>query len=414
MDETVIVSLSHAHKHQPSKGQGRIADIADVMTKDKHAGKYESLEDSDANTGTGKGESWKAKNNHRFFNDYEPYIVHDWKEGYFSYDPLKGKYKKLKKSIVDSSVADAAKIASLKAFDEELLLEIKKVYAFMRSVAFGINEDLSILEEEMSPSMSAKYKQFNEAQRNRNFELSLRSLYVKIHHLEDFYDLNYYCIIKTAKKFNKLLMQLSGERGEAQSDKSHKKSAADDANNANNAGSAKEEGGEGGSGKDPSSPSFPFSTRQFLMKWHQTTLNAPFDVVAQSMNLRHFTSRKEALRLERLFASTPDHLWKETQSGSFFFVSFSDKLHIIDQVKNRCIGIYSPHFRKNYRELAEFELRYVKNKERTTKDSKFFLGMKFGLIACIVRACVCVCLLAILIAIVAFCSNVDHLVNRGH
>jgi hypothetical protein len=370
-------------------------------------GKYATLHDGDSDSSKKLSvKSIKKQltggDNKHFLEDYEPYVIREWAEGYFAYDSLKGIYKKLKKSVIEKADQETSKADSLASFDRELLDDIKKVYAFLKVVAVKVNEDLTMLEEEMRASSTATSKSVNDTQLNRNYELSLRLLYVKIQHLEEFYNLNYYCIVKTAKKFNKLLMHYYADKQHAK--EQHHSSGDSDGTVAH------DEAVDGGSDEEGESTRHKIraSAKRFLRVWNQSSLASPMDMLERSLfshvmqhNDRNPTSRTTSA----LFAANPDHLWKDTNSGSFFYLKFIDKLNIIHHLKEKCVGIYSAHFRKSYGELAEFELRYVKNKEHYTADTKFILGLKYGGIVCMVRShLLCVSATYIILCVGYWCS----------
>ncbi len=637
----------------------------------------------------------KKDSNSNFLEHYEPYLIQEWRKGYFAYDSLKKTYKQMKKSMAieggggvggdddddddddwgdiaptpghlgDDSDTDGSsrrkqgghgsgrssrqssakshrhthspdsggnssggddntgthsplhthhhshshhhrndRCCCIHEFDESFLIEIQRVAHFMSEITHQINSDLTLLHDEMQPNVSSKYnKSFNKIQKNHNYELSLRQLYEKIHRLEEFYNLNYYCMVKIAKKFNKLLYVEYKEvhvyllkdiakglnsgigggtgSGTGSASNSGKIMSGVEGGTGNGTGSGSSDGtvsravatlmssdGEsaqqtltsslktaqttGGSSKrvafthNTAVPPVPLTrkrtgtlcTRETCGAHHRLRANSvhyretwkAFDSLLESHSQKsargrggnsgknnssslrehsrspspsnrsrirgsnsspsHVTSntnssdsnksdisvldrerhrvssRSEQLQHEDflqhlrrnpidvlndavisplhhridqgihmlphpslslplplslptnpythylhslhsnqhqhthtdtgtldggtsgtgtpVYHINPDHLWKDTASGLYFYRNFIRRLHRVEELKRRCISIYSSRFRKNYSELAEFELRYVKNKEHYTSETKFFLGVKFGLIACMV------------------------------
>ncbi len=76
--------------------------------------------------------------------------------------------------------------------------------------------------------------------------------------------------------------------------------------------------------------------------------------------------------------------WEDSESGIYFFETFTPAIDKIEDLKQRCIDVYSKKFRITYSQLASYELEFVKNKDRVYESTNFMLGLKIGLIVCLV------------------------------
>jgi SPX domain protein involved in polyphosphate accumulation len=203
--------------------------------------------------------------NQVFLELYEPYIVKEWKTKYFNYDELKQEYKALKK------VAHP----NVRRFDSWFYEEISSVDTFLQLSLNEIGQDLDTVGSTES--------------NNHTMELFLRSIFEKCHRSKRFFDLNFYVICKTAKKFEKIL------------------------------------------------------------QLHQT-MNCTEDDAELCTSItflhRNFTQHKEDIRM----------------------------------LISRCVDLYSQKFRSTYPALTFGELKYVKNKTREHSKTKFYIGVKLGLV----------------------------------
>lgn len=340
------------------------------------------------------GTTWAIELNRHFLQHYEPYIVKDWKNEYLAYDSLKHQYKLMK----------ANSCYDIEGFESRIYYEIKRVHHFMKATAQQIDQDLTKLEESIAKDQQAndssskkdkgsnsnksnnnsdddesekkKNKKAKEdtTQQERNITISLRALYQKIERLEKFYHLNFYCIVKTTKKFDKLISSENKRRKEASC--INEEGEHDDGDDQHHSSTS----GHGNKGavkltlKEKLVAGLDIATLNPMIhlsnQYHQ--------ILGGGFGHKHINQDAESIPLDQL------KCWKDLPSGRYFHDRFSTSATSIRDLKQRCISIYSGKFRPTYSEVAEYELLYVKNKDHSTEDTNFYIGLKFGLIICMV------------------------------
>jgi hypothetical protein len=270
--------------------------------------------------------SKRATYNWHFLQNYQPYVIAKWKNSYFAYDKFKDFYKHEKKNRHHFDIEH---------YEADFCDEIHRLYHFITGISHRIDEDLTTIENDILNCDGNKV--FDEAQRDRNFIMSLRSLYEEIQNVEKFYHLNYYSIVKIGKKYDKLI-KLAAKNDRL-----------------------------GSSEKKSSKPS-----------------SKKADFIRQvSGRLKNIMSKKAKTRdtdEESLHVKS----WRDFSSGSFFYDEFVSTLPALHLLKSRCITIYSKKFRKTYGEVAEYELKYVKIPDLNSGPVQFRLGLKFGVIFCMI------------------------------
>jgi hypothetical protein len=109
--------------------------------------------------------------------------------------------------------------------------------------------------------------------------------------------------------------------------------------------------------------------------------------------LNHFVICKVAKKFEKLIESSQEKKamdddfepWRDFPSNDLFnhrFASRIDEIHILTK---QSVDTYSEKFRRKYSSLADGELEFVKNKERETVFTRFYIGIKLGIIVTTVR-----------------------------
>jgi hypothetical protein len=355
------------------------------------------------------GESSGSSN---FYHYYNRYINHDWKQEYFAYDHFKTLCNGAKAKVAISAGQPSNESGILFTLQQKCYEDIKKVHRFIINMILTIDMDLQTINEMLeadgirvkkpsqirtiltrkasdagmlygdchiarqssvvwnsdgapmdSSGSSEKNRRLRsksgqlgsqlayssvgdedgneeieiqgdtssrsraltteKAIRERSIELSMRNIYLQIKQLEQFYHLNFYVISKISKKIDKLL------KLEAKVMRSEKESS------------------------------------EQLLKYGINTLEDDVkDAIKNNKVLRPF--------------------WKDTKTGRFFYKEFAASKKVIEELKDECVASYAKKFRKTYTNLATYELEYVKEKDRTNSWTKFFVGIKFGLIACMV------------------------------
>jgi hypothetical protein len=202
--------------------------------------------------------------------------------------------------------------------------------------------------------------------RDRSIELSLRNVYRRIKQLEQFYHLNFYIIRKISKKIDKLL-----KVNQEMPHEGIKKHKEDD----RTACSCDHRGNQNGnkSHNDSSNSSNTISECMDHRNNMKVFRNLDIEVEVEGISLNQNYS-------------PISYSWKQTKSGQFFYKEFIATKRVIEELKDECVTSYAKKFRKNYTELATYELEYVKEKDRTNSSTKLYVGLKMGLIACMVSS----------------------------
>ncbi len=76
--------------------------------------------------------------------------------------------------------------------------------------------------------------------------------------------------------------------------------------------------------------------------------------------------------------------WRDYPSNDLFNKQFSRRTDEIHLLTSKIVETYSDKFRRTYSSLAYGELVFVKNKERESGRTRFYLGVKLGLIVAMV------------------------------
>ena len=79
--------------------------------------------------------------------------------------------------------------------------------------------------------------------------------------------------------------------------------------------------------------------------------------------------------------------WRDYPSNELFNEKFASRIDEILYLTRKSVDMYSEKFRKTYPSLAIGELEFVKNKDRETVRTRFYIGVKLGLIVCGVSCC---------------------------
>eukprot|EP01034_Spumella_vulgaris_P028271 gene28271-35107_t len=74
--------------------------------------------------------------------------------------------------------------------------------------------------------------------------------------------------------------------------------------------------------------------------------------------------------------------WRDYPSNELFNHKFGARIDEILYLTRKSVDMYSEKFRKTYPSLAIGELEFVKNKDRETVRTRFWIGLKLGLIIC--------------------------------
>jgi hypothetical protein len=282
--------------------------------------------------------------------------------------------------------------------------------------------------KESAATIKKKQLKLLQQQHDRTIEISLRSLYDKIKDVELFYHLNYYSICKISKKLEKLLQiyhvmvdssnihidintsggQLNGSSkiGDITSASSsfnqghhdhHRRfhfpmtlsgigiistSLGDHSDKKH----IQQQSGEKGS-KSSRGEIHPSVEELELI----SMVNKNNELIDQEID--KIETNTEEIKADNEFndpgtSERKDNklkTWEDSESGQYFFGTFTAAIDKIEDLKQQCIDIYSKKFRITYSQLASYELEFVKNKDRVYESTNFMLGLKIGLIACLVR-----------------------------
>jgi hypothetical protein len=277
----------------------------------------------------------------QFRKDYKPYLVERLKFQYFAYDY----FKFLLHNCIDKKNYDIGRL------DSSIYKDIRRVNLIISELAVDIYDDLQYLRSEIVAHLDKNiHAQKNVL--NYNIISSMRSLYERTVDLKKFYDLNFFCIIKISKKFDKLITSMA-------------EAACRHSN--------------------PKSMSHYITNPMVALKNVGKTMSQSAAIAWHSGNLL-------ALRrgtFDENDPYTPWHLtqdtsWKDLPGGSYFYTEFCNQAAVIDLLLKDIVDAYSTGFRRCYSEISEHELKYTKTEDIVDDFSKFSMGMKFGLIFCMV------------------------------
>lgn len=76
--------------------------------------------------------------------------------------------------------------------------------------------------------------------------------------------------------------------------------------------------------------------------------------------------------------------WENYPSSKLFENKFLGTESKINEVTAKSVELYCSYFRQTHLDLAEDELEFVKNKTDVHKETKAYIGLKIGLIICLV------------------------------
>jgi hypothetical protein len=96
------------------------------------------------------------------------------------------------------------------------------------------------------------------------------------------------------------------------------------------------------------------------------------------------TSKKFEKVIDTLHKSDPNMVPMKHMSLDYINDVFSLRNDELRSITQRCIDIYSTKFRANYSALTLGELKFVKNKTKEHSKTKFYIGLKLGLVAMMV------------------------------
>ena len=106
--------------------------------------------------------------------------------------------------------------------------------------------------------------------------------------------------------------------------------------------------------------------------------------------LNFYVICKMAKKFEKLIEKhKPTFEITDYKSLDYINNTFAFTMDSIISVTKRCIEIYSVKFRQTYPALTYGELKFVKSKVKDTSRTKFFIGIKLGLIAMMVSTFCC-------------------------
>lgn len=108
--------------------------------------------------------------------------------------------------------------------------------------------------------------------------------------------------------------------------------------------------------------------------------------------LNHYVICKIAKKFEKLIESGKKKLddftpWRDYPSNDLFNRKFAGRIDEIHYLTRKSVDTYSEKFRKTYPSLAYGELEFVKNKERESLRTRFYIGVKLGIIITMVSEC---------------------------
>ncbi len=89
-------------------------------------------------------------------------------------------------------------------------------------------------------------------------------------------------------------------------------------------------------------------------------------------------------KIEKVQKSINYEYWKTMPSYEYYNMIFKPQLVKIEDLKEKCINVYTKIYRQNYQNLAIGELEFIKNDESENEKSKYFIGMNFGICLAIV------------------------------
>lgn len=255
----------------------------------------------------------------------------------------------------------------------------------------------------------------NDADRDHSIELALRNIYTRIKEIDKFYQLNYFVIRKISKKMEKLikigkfhqqLLQIipsslptTSSESKSEISENHE---TDRSSNSHVSGTLSLRQRESVSlsqhqqdrAANPTSNLVATLIGNSSEKYLDRVLKEGGPHVAidprKSMSIETEidleAAKHSSVQSDISMITTVPLLkgWKETMSGSYFHEEFIQSKEVIDEMKKECVAIYTKKFRKTYSDLAPFELEYVKERDHTDNTTNLFVGLKLGLIICVV------------------------------
>ena len=274
--------------------------------------------------------------NGKFFKHFDPYIVQDWKSKYFHYDLFKHEYKLMK----------SEQQYDILSYEQQFLEEMQRVHNFIQQILHQLESDLQSIQHMIELSQQSKAIVTKEsAQRDRNIEVILRKNYTKVKQIESFYQLNYYSIFKIGKKMEKLIEinrfhHFSDLYNEPEDFNAHHSKRVD-------------------------SPEYVESGKSD----NSGNVHAANESQKERIEPVHYSKLSEIVTC-----------WQESDSGMYFFSKFIQLLPKIKGMKDQCVDLYASKFRVKFKELASYELDYVKITDRRNNRTKFFIGLKVGMV----------------------------------
>ena len=142
------------------------------------------------------------KSNQVFLKQYQHYVIHDWKIYYLLYDELKDMYKEIKAKKVDKE--------SIRLYEEKFASEVQRLDSFMQSVLDEINTDLNAITDAALDVLEEQG-----SSKEEEFATAIKELFEKCKSCVSFYRLNYFTILKIAKKYEKLLEKMHPDEPES-------------------------------------------------------------------------------------------------------------------------------------------------------------------------------------------------------
>lgn len=79
--------------------------------------------------------------------------------------------------------------------------------------------------------------------------------------------------------------------------------------------------------------------------------------------------------------------WENYPSNKLYEKKFIVVESKINEITTKSVELYCSYFRQTHMDLAEDELEFVKNKSNTSKYTQMYVGLKLGLIICMVCLC---------------------------
>jgi hypothetical protein len=102
--------------------------------------------------------------------------------------------------------------------------------------------------------------------------------------------------------------------------------------------------------------------------------------------LNCYAITKIAKKFEKLAHKTDFNSWQTFSSHSQYANSFMTRLERMHHWKDRCVAIFCEIFRESFPELGLGELEFSKNHSGESEMTRVYIGMKIGILFCIVRS----------------------------